>query len=417
MTCASSVRNVFVHGGSIMLDPLTYFWPIVESVTGVVPASGMSRWPKDSRERLLAAGFLKAAGTAQFVRCPACDRGHKEKVVAREMPNGEVRFYVSCPEVMRAEVRPDEMQQFAVDVPLLAKSIATSLSLAGPCKAIASDRVWHCGRINWHGSLRDVLFGRGLKRNDAGNFRASFALKTMLHPLVFVPSELPPADFWTEGTATVIQLSRIAALNDGTMVLDEAALTAMICQAEEADLAASFVFRRYGEYWRLTFDGQTTILKDSVGLAYIARLLNEPNRDIPAVSLLAARAGIDPRVASGSSGKLLEDADRAKYGQLYREYSEELEEAKRDNDLGRIEKLKSDMDGLADELARATGLGGRSREKTDADKVRKSVSMAVSRDIERIGGEHAALGRHLSAAINSGYTFRYAPAQPIDWLT
>jgi hypothetical protein len=400
-----------------MLDPLTYFWPIVESVTGVVPASGMSRWPKDSRERLLAAGLLKSAGTAKRVRCPACDRNHIEEVVAREAAEGQVRYYISCPEVMRAEVRPDELQQFAVDVPLLARSIAASLSLSGASKALASDRVWHCGRLAWHGSLRDVLFGRGLVRKDAGGFRSAFALQTMLYPLVFVPSEMPPADFWGDATPTVVQLSRITALNDGAMVLDEAVLTALICQAEEADAAAAFVFRRYGEFWRLTFDGQTVYLKDSVGLAYIARLLNEPNRDIPAVSLLAARAGIDPRIASGSSGKLLEEADREKYQNLYREYTEELEEAKRNNDLGRIEKLQTQMDGLASEIARATGLGGRSREKTDADKVRKSVSMAVSRDIERVAGEHAALGRHLNAAINSGYTFRYAPEQPIDWLT
>jgi hypothetical protein len=196
-----------------------------------------------------------------------------------------------------------------------------------------------------------------------------------------------------------------------------AVLTALICQSEEADTAAAFVFRRNGEYWRLTFDGRTVDMKDSVGLAYICRLLNEPNRDIPAVSLLAARAGIDPRAASGSSGKLLEEADREKYGRLYRESSEELEDAKKNNDLGRIAKLQTQMDGLASELARATGLGGRSREKTDADKVRKSVSMAVSRDIERIAGKHAALGRHLQIAISSGYTFRYAPEQPIDWLT
>jgi|GEM_PF-4399721 hypothetical protein len=43
MTCVLLAQNVFVHGGSIMLDPLTYFWSIVEFVTGVVPASGMSR--------------------------------------------------------------------------------------------------------------------------------------------------------------------------------------------------------------------------------------------------------------------------------------------------------------------------------------------------------------------------------------
>jgi len=417
MTCASSARNVFVLGGSIMLDPLTYFWPIVESITGVVPASGMSRWPRDSRERLLAAGLLKAAGTAEFVRCPACDRGHKEKVVARELPNGEVRFYVPCPEVMRAEVRPDELQQFAVDVPLLARSISASLSLSGPSKALASDRVWHCGRLAWHGSLRDVLFGRGLVRKDAAGFRSAVALKTMLHPLVFVPSEIPPTGFWGEATPTVVQLSRITALNDGAMVIDEAVLTALICQAEETDAVAAFVFRRYGEFWRLTFDGQTVYLKDSVGLAYIARLLNEPNRDIPAVSLLAARAGIDPRLASGSSGELLDDVGRGKFKKRYTELTEELEEARDHHDLGRVGKLQAEMESLASEIARATGLGGRSREKTDADKVRKSVSMAVSRDIERIAGEHAALGRQLSAAINSGYTFRYAPEQPIDWLT
>jgi hypothetical protein len=262
-----------------------------------------------------------------------------------------------------------------------------------------------------------VLFGRGLVRKDAAGFRSAFALKTMLHPLVFVPSEIPPTGFWGEATPTVVQLSRITALNDNAMVIDEAVLTALICQAEEADVAAACVFRRYGEFWRLTFDGQTVYLKDSVGLAYIARLLNEPYRDIPAVSLLAARAGIDPRMASGSSGELLDEAGRERFRRRYAELSEELEEARADHDLGRVAKLQVEMDVLVSEIARATGLGGRSREKTDADKVRKSVSMAVSRDIDRIAGEHAALGRHLRASVNSGYTFRYAPEQPIDWLT
>ncbi len=400
-----------------MLDPLNYLWPIAEAITPIVPASALRRWPKESRERLLAAGLLKTAGTAQFVRCPACDRGHKEKVITRQLPTGERRFYVPCPEVMRAEVQPDELQQFAVDLPVLARSIASSLSLTGPSKALASDRVWHCGRLAWHGGLRDVLFGRGLTRKDAGGFRSAFALQTMLHPLVFVPSEIPPDDFWGTPAPTVIQLSRIAALHGGAVVIDEAVLTALICQAEETEAAAAFVFRRYGEFWRLTFDSKTIYLKDSVGLAYIARLLNEPNRDIPAVSLLAARAGIDPRMASGSSGELLDDAGRERFRKRYTELSEELEEAQGNHDLGRVEKLQAEMESLASEIARATGLGGRSREKTDADKVRKSVSMAVSRDLDRIASEHASLGRHLNAAIRSGYTFRYAPEQPIDWLT
>ncbi len=416
MNCASWVRNVFAHGVSIMVEPLTYIWPTLEAVTPVVTASAMSRWPKDARERLLSTGLLKPSGTSQFVRCPACDRGHTEEVVARELPNGEVRFYVPCPEVLRAEVRPEELQQFTVDVSLLARSIATSLTLSGACRALASDRLWHCGRLDWHGGLRDVLFGRGLARKDAGDLKAASVLPTMLHPLVLVPIETPPAGFWNAPAPTTLQLSRIAVLRGDEVVLDGVVLTALVCQAEE-DTAAAFEFRRRGEYWRLTFDGQTVYLKDSVGLVYIARLLGEPHRDIPAVSLLAARAGIDPRVVSGSAGELLDEAGRKKYGKRYRDLTEELDEATANNDLGRMEKLKAELDHLGTELARAIGLGGRMREKTDAEKVRKSVSMAVSRDIDRIKEQHATLGRHLSAFINSGYTFRYSPEQPIDWLT
>lgn len=40
------------------------------------------------------------------------------------------------------------------------------------------------------------------------------------------------------------------------------------------------------------FDGTTVFLKDTVGMGYIARLLAEPDREIPAVTQLAACAGI-----------------------------------------------------------------------------------------------------------------------------
>jgi len=75
------------------------------------------------------------------------------------------------------------------------------------------------------------------------------------------------------------------------------------------------------------------------------------------------------------------------------------------------------MEPLTNQLASATGLGGRSRAKFDAERVRKSVSMAVSRDIKKIAKRHEALGRHLDTAIDSGLTFRYAPDREIDWLT
>jgi hypothetical protein len=176
-------------------------------------------------------------------------------------------------------------------------------------------------------------------------------------------------------------------------------------------------FRYSGDMWILSFDGRAVPLKDSVGLVYIARLLSEPNRDIAAVSLLAARAGIDPRIAKGSAGPILTEEARRNYERRYLESQEDLADAKKNNDLGRLTVLENEMDALMTELARATGLSGRRREKTDADRVRKSVSMAVSRAIERIAGEHETLGRHLEVSISSGRTFRYSQEHPVPWLT
>jgi hypothetical protein len=192
--------------------------------------------------------------------------------------------------------------------------------------------------------------------------------------------------------------------------LDEGAALAALAHVDH-------VFQCWGKKWVVKFEGETRIMDDTIGTFYIARLLVEPNRDVPAVCLLAAAARIDPRVATGTSGPLLTDETRAEYKKKYEEAQEELEEAEQDNDLGRVERTQKELDALGTEIYRATGLGGRKREKTDAERVRKAVSMAVSRAIESIGKQHKPLGRHLTASITSGLVFRYAPDRKIVWLT
>ena len=184
----------------------------------------------------------------------------------------------------------------------------------------------------------------------------------------------------------------------------------------ELDRSAS-VFRRLGQVWVIKYDGEMILMEDARGLAYLARLLADPGRIVPAASLLAAVAGIDPRVTTGTSGRLLDDQAMARYKQQYAELQEELAEAKGMNDLGRITKLQSEMEAFAAEIGRATGLGGKKRERTDIEKVRKAVSMAVSRAIDSIRDAHAILGQHLRNSISPGLTFRYAPERDPGWLT
>ncbi len=145
-------------------------------------------------------------------------------------------------------------------------------------------------------------------------------------------------------------------------------------------------------------------------------MLIDVRRVVPAVSLLAAVTGIDSRIPTGSSGRLLDDEAMAKYKSQYVELQAEFEETQRFNDLGRIDQLKSELEALGLEIASASGLGGRTREKTDAERVRRNVSMAVTRAIDSIRDEHAVLGRHLRNSIAPGLTFCYDPKRDPDWL-
>jgi hypothetical protein len=188
-------------------------------------------------------------------------------------------------------------------------------------------------------------------------------------------------------------------------------------ESDGALAGAKYVFRRHGKGWEITFQGKTALMRDSRGLFYISRLLADCGHDVPAVSLLAAATGIDPRVTTGSSGPLLTDETRTKYRTQFNELEEELQDAKANNDLGRIERAQSQMDAFGTEIARATGLGGRKRELTDAEKVRKAVSNAVTRAIDSFDEKkYKDLVQHLRTSISSGRFFKYDPGQPIDWL-
>ena len=176
------------------------------------------------------------------------------------------------------------------------------------------------------------------------------------------------------------------------------------------------VFRRLGHYWVIKYDTELVLLHSTNGLSYLARLLVDPGRKIPAAFLLAAEMGIDPRIPVGSSGPVLDDKALAAYRKIYLEVTRDLDEAKRDNDHARIVELEKQKEVFSKEIVGATGLGGRTREKSDSERVRKNVTNAVARAIEAVAQEHERLGRHLRNSITSGSVFSYDPERDPQWL-
>jgi hypothetical protein len=386
---------------------------MLDSPTPLYHNHAFEWWPEGKREQFQRLGYLIPAGESSHVRCPEC-RDHVEEVIASESPRG-TRFFITCPEHIRVQVTHDDRRVWTPDFGCVAKGIASALRLRGAVRPLRDDRVWCCGRIDWHGREREVVFASGLDKREESLVLPG--LNKLLHPIVLVPDEVPEPERWGREPPTVVALARFVDMDAHGLVVDRCALKAMILQAETGDKVADFVFLLSGDFWQVTFRGMTKHLKDTVGMGYLARLLAQPHRDIPAVSLLAARAGIDPLVTQGSSEKLIDEKARAEYREHYRDLEEEIADAEACHDAGRLERAQAERQQLVDELTRTAGLGGKLRERSDADRVRKSVSMAVNRDIENIAKHHEELGRHLQVSISSGLQFRYTPETPIDWLT
>jgi tetratricopeptide (TPR) repeat protein len=170
------------------------------------------------------------------------------------------------------------------------------------------------------------------------------------------------------------------------------------------------VFRREGDVWTLSYAGLVARVPDSKGLHDLATLLSSPGREVHVRDLLGVDApptGADP---------VIDATARAAYRARLTELAEEIEDADADNDLERAARAREERDFLVDELAAATGLGGRPRLLADeTDKARKTVTARIRYTISRLERSHPDLAAHLSASVRTGIRCSYVPEQPVRW--
>ena len=213
-----------------MTDPLDVLWPFVDWPEACVPAWGLAAWPPKTHQRLLDAGLLCQASDAEYVLCPEC-REHYEEVIARRQQD-EMRYFVPCPQVLRAEVPPRWREQWTVHLEGIAAALATTLGLSGRHKELVASRLWRLGRTDWHGASRDVMFARGLCWPEARDVRAGIVRGRKA--IVFVAQQAPPYDFWLRRKPPVIPLSEFTSLGDDQVEIEALAVATAIRDADEA---------------------------------------------------------------------------------------------------------------------------------------------------------------------------------------
>jgi hypothetical protein len=196
------------------------------------------------------------------------------------------------------------------------------------------------------------------------------------------------------------------------------------------------VFRRDGEYWTIDYQEQLCRLREAKGLHYVQLLLRHPGREFHVLDLaalteqkpegaalqkpsqeeLAAQAlHVDDLRERGAE---LDAQARATYKQRLEDAQEELTEAERHHDLGRISALQTEMDFLLHELGSVYGVRRQAAQGTAArERVRQAVTKNIRASINKIAKAHAALGKHLRNAIKMGLFCSYHPETPTEWET
>jgi hypothetical protein len=158
-------------------------------------------------------------------------------------------------------------------------------------------------------------------------------------------------------------------------------------------------------------------LPRSLGLGYLAVLISNPGKEIPAAHLVALAAGaaegdVRPEGASSprASDEVLDKAALASYRTRLAAIDAELDEARDWNDAGRIDRLEDERDFLFAELSGALGIGGRQRRFADeAERARVNVTRAIRSAIRKLGAQAPNLAAHLDAAVTTGKRCRYDP--------
>lgn len=252
-----------------MIDPLQFLWPAVEAVKPVFARAGIVRWPAGVHGQLVTAGLLVPQDTTTRIRCPECGQTHIAKPYVRQQPDGTSRFFIPCPQNLRAEVQERDLQQWAASIDALVSALASWMQLGGKPAGLGSDRVWRCGRWNYQGVLRDVLFARGLCRHDAIQFRR--AITGAHRPIVFVGSEIPDADFWQGRVPPLIRLREIASLVDGKIEIDVTQVIGLVRAADEFEPEKTFTLDQLKTLVRqqVKAEGKTALKDDWLVSAYI----------------------------------------------------------------------------------------------------------------------------------------------------
>jgi hypothetical protein len=177
--------------------------------------------------------------------------------------------------------------------------------------------------------------------------------------------------------------------------------------------------KREGASWRVSRGATSAMVKDSRGMQLLAQLVERPDEE---VHVLALASDDGTAVPESSAGELLDETARLAYKRRLAQLDEDLEAAEREShstseqsergvaNAARLAKHRREKEAILAELARAVGLGGRTRQAGSAtERARINVQRRLKDAIARIGEAEIGLGRFFEKAVRTGTYCTFRP--------
>jgi hypothetical protein len=128
------------------------------------------------------------------------------------------------------------------------------------------------------------------------------------------------------------------------------------------------------------------------------------------------RTGLDGEAGAGLPA--IDQQARDAYQRRLAEVDEDIEDARRSNDIGRLERAERDREFLIAELKQAVGLAGRHRSVgSNTERARTAVARSIRYTLDRLKRHHPKLAAHLHRSVNTGTYCSYTtdPLAPVVW--
>ena len=169
-------------------------------------------------------GLFREVGIGSTVECRACER--HVPVLPRET-NGGVELFADCPECGVFPLMPFEQKFWQLDYTPLLEAARMSLRCSGAMSEPVSDALWNLGRAALAGQSRSVFVCAGI--NSVKNAEIRSHLPPGRTPVLLVIGDLPrPGKLDGFPADNIFQISTLAAIEDGEIKIDVAAISSQL---------------------------------------------------------------------------------------------------------------------------------------------------------------------------------------------